>query len=113
MNRDLHYLQVAVWVFRGVGCEFNQCVHSGRNNIQRSQGEPAPDRTTRYGDHLEGGDNAEVVPSALENAEQVYGESVTVFFEYSKVKGRRLAEKSYESRRLRQTYRYARPLNPL
>lgn len=77
-DQDLHKLQVAVWILRSVGCKFNQCVHSGRNNVQGSQSECTPDRTTRYGDHLEGGDDAEIITSAFENAEQVYDASVGV-----------------------------------
>lgn len=76
MNQDLHQVQIAVWILRSVGRKFNQCFHSGRNNIQGSQSESAPDGTTRYGTHVKGGDDTEIVASAFENAEQVYQASV-------------------------------------
>lgn len=99
MNKDLHQMQVTVWVFCSVGCEFNQPLHSSRNNVEGSQSEAAPDRTTRYGDHLEGGDNAKVITSAFENAEQAYGELEVVAFQELKAKGRSLAEKRHETER--------------
>lgn len=68
-NPNLHQLHIAVWVHRGDLREINQRVRGSRDNVQRPQGQPAPDRTTRHGMHLEPSDDAKVVAAPLEAAE--------------------------------------------